>query len=63
MRTYLNLACFSGLHGAYAVPDKERQVEQVLHGLPEVVGVDNEFEHVDGGMRLKYLAHLKMLLW
>ena len=40
-------ACiFVGVEGTLAVSDEEREVEQVLHGLPKVVWVDNKFENI-----------------
>lgn len=35
-----------GKESAFAIADKEREIEEVFHGLPKVVWVDNEFENI-----------------
>ena len=45
--TYHRLArVLVGKERAFAVPDKEREIEKVLHGLLKVVWVDNKFENI-----------------
>jgi hypothetical protein len=46
-RAYHRLQClFVQFHGTFAVSDKEGQIEQIFNGLAEIIGVDDEAEHI-----------------